>query len=238
MSRKTLSSPNKGSSMLISDASPFHIKESFKTVRSNLLFTLATTESKAVAITSALPSEGKSTTGSNLAVVLAQTGAQVLLVDCDLRKPVVQRLFKLSSEKGVTSILCGIDKIEEALHHDVYPNLDVITAGPISPNPSELLGSAQMSEFLKIVQKAYDYVILDTPPINIVSDALLVAQQTAGLLLVTRQDQSRHDQLRKAIEKCELANVKILGLIINDVKNANRSYDYRYKYGYYNSDNK
>lgn len=218
--------------MLVSDASPFHIKEAFKNVRTNLLFTLATTESKAVTITSAMPSEGKSTTTANLAIVLAQTGAQVLLMDCDLRKPVVHREFKLSNDKGVTSVLCGMDKIEEAVNQNVNPNLDVITAGPLSPNPSELLGSAQMSDLLKIVQKAYDYVVVDTPPVNVVSDALLIAQQTAGLIFVTRQGQSRHDQLRKAIESCEFAKVKILGLVLNDVKSSGGYYNYHYGYGY------
>ncbi len=226
-----------GYSSLLSDSSPFHLREAFKTVRSNLLFTLATKDSKTVAVTSAMPSEGKSTTCVNLALVLAQTGAQVLLMDCDLRKPVVHRMLRLSTDKGVTSILYGIDKIEQALHEEVAPNLDVITAGPASPNPSELLGSSQMTELLRIVQKAYDYVILDTPPINVVSDALLVAQQTAGLLMITRQDQSRHDQLRKAIESCEFANVNILGIVLNDVKSQSGGYGYGKNggYGYYES---
>lgn len=220
------------SGMILNESTSFHVREAFKTIRSNLLFTLATKESKAIAVTSAMPDEGKSTTCVNLAVVLAETGAQVLLVDCDLRKPTVHRMFHLSSDKGVTSILCGINKIEQALHENVKANLDVITAGPISPNPSELLGSTQMSEFLKIVQKAYDYVVLDTPPLNVVSDALLVSQQIAGLLMVTRQEQSRHDQLRKAIGSCEFANVNILGIVVNDVKGPSSGY---YRYGKYGS---
>jgi len=144
---------NKPTGLLLSETSPFHISESFKTVRTNLLFALATKNSRAFVVSSPMPDEGKSTISANLAIVLAQTGAQVLLIDCDLRKSSINRLFKLPTHKGLTSILCGIDKIEEALNENVVQNLDIITAGPTSPNPSELLGSTRMSEFLSIVQK-------------------------------------------------------------------------------------
>ena len=227
----------KADDTLLTESAPFHIREAFKTIRTNLLFTLATTGSKTVVVASAMPNEGKSTTAVNLSVVLAQTGAQVLLMDCDLRKPSVHRLFKLSSDKGLTSILCGIDKIEEALNENVVPNLDVITAGPMSPNPSELLGSSRMSDLLNIVQKAYDYVVLDASPINIVSDAVIVAKQTAGIVLITRQGQSRHDQLQKAIESCEFAGVNILGIVVNESRSANSNY-YGYRYNQYPKEDK
>lgn len=214
---------------LLTESSPFHIREAFKTIRTNLLFTLATTNSKTFVMASAMPNEGKSTTSVNLAIVLAQTGSQVLLMDCDLRKPSVHRLFKLPTDKGVTSILCGVDKIEEALNENVVPNLDIITAGPMSPNPSELLGSSRMKDLLDVVQKAYDYVILDVSPMNIVSDAVIIAKHTAGIVLVIRQERSRHDQLQKCIESCEFAGVNVLGIIINESKNTGgRYYGYRY----------
>ncbi|MDD2363063.1 MAG: CpsD/CapB family tyrosine-protein kinase [Oscillospiraceae bacterium] len=224
-----LGSSKKLDRLMISESAPFHIREAFKTIRTNLLFTLATKESKTFAVASAMPNEGKSTTAANLSVVLAQTGAQVLLMDCDFRKPSVHRLFRLSADKGLTSILCGIDKIEEALNENVVPNLDIITAGPMSPNPSELLGSSRMAELLSIVQKAYDYVVIDASPINIVSDAVIIAKQTAGVVLVTRQGQSRHDQLQKAIESCKFAEVDILGIVLNESKGANSHY-YGYRY--------
>lgn len=217
---------------LLTDSSPFHIREAFKTIRTNLLFTLATTDSKTIVMSSAMPNEGKSTTAVNLSIVLAQTGAQVLLMDCDLRKPSIHRLFKLPTEKGVTSILCGIDKIEQALNENVAPNLDIITAGPMSPNPSELLGSSRMKDLLDIVQKAYDYVILDASPMNIVSDAIIVSKNTAGIVLVTRQGQSRHDQLQRCIGSCEFADVNILGIIINESSGQSRRY-YGYRYSEY-----
>jgi len=216
-----LGSSKKLDRLMISESAPFHIREAFKTIRTNLLFTLATKESKTFAVASAMPNEGKSTTAANLSVVLAQTGAQVLLMDCDFRKPSVHRLFKLSIDKGLTSILCGIDKIEEALNENVVPNLDIITAGPMSPNPSELLGSSRMAELLGIVQKAYDYVVIDA--------SIIVSKQTAGIVLVTRQGQSKHDQLKKAIESCEFARVNILGLVLNESKSANSHY-YGYRY--------
>jgi len=218
--------------ILVNASSPFHVIESFKNIRTNLLFTLATRESKAVVISSSMPREGKSTTSANLAIVLAQTGAQVLLMDCDLRKPTINRLFKLNTQKGLTTILCGIDKIEEALNENVIPNLDIITSGPVSPNPSELLGSKRMSDLLSIVQKAYDYIIIDAPPINVVSDAIIVAKQTAGIVLVARQGQSRHDYLQKTIENCRFADVDILGIVMNEAKSSASYYGYGYKYSY------
>lgn len=220
-------------SVLISDASPFYQKEALNTIRTNLLFILAMSEPKTFVISSSLPSEGKTTICSNLAIKLALTDSKVLLMDCDLRKPMIHRLFQLPSEKGITSILCGTNKIEEAKYADVFPNLDIITAGPIVPNPSELLGSSYMTKLLNIVQKEYDFVILDTPPVNVVSDAILVAKQTAGLFLISRLGQSRHDQLRKSIEKCKFANVNILGMIVNDAKNSSLHNGYRY-YNQYN----
>lgn len=216
---------------LICDTSSFHVREAFKTIRTNLQFALATSDKKSIVIASAMPNEGKSTSSANLAIVLAQTGAQVLLMDCDLRKPSVHRIFRLTTDKGVTSILCGIDTIEQALHENVAPNLDIITAGPLSPNPSELLGSSRMKDLLDIVQKAYDYVILDASPMNLVSDAVIVAKQTAGVVLIVRQDQSRHEHLQKCIESCEFAGVNILGIIINEARNS-KSYHYGYGFEY------
>lgn len=226
---------NKGTapvaSKLLTEQSPFHLREAFKNLRSNLLFTLATTDRKSFAVTSSLPNEGKSTLACNLALTMAQTGSQVLLMDCDLRKPAVHRIFRVKNERGVTSVLLGMHTIEEALHQDVAPNLDLLVGGPLSPNPSELLGSAQMTELLNIVQKAYDYVILDTPPVNVVLDALIVARHTAGVMLVTREGKTRHDQVRRALEQCEFADVKVLGMVVNDVQiRADGRYYGRYSY--------
>lgn len=217
---------------LVSGTSPFSQKEALNTIRTNLLFILAMSEHKTFAISSPLPSEGKTTICSNLAITLALTGSKVLLMDCDLRKPMIHRLFKLPDDKGITSILCGINEVEEAKYIGVSYNLDVITAGPLAPNPSELLGSSNMTELLNRVQKEYDFVILDTPPVNVVSDALLVAKQTTGLILISRLKQTRFDQLQKSIEKCKLAGVNILGMIVNDVSNSSFHNNYRY-YNYY-----
>lgn len=221
---------------MISDTSPFHQKEALNTIRTNLNFILAISGLKMFAVSSPLPGEGKTTICCNLAITLALTGSKVLLADCDLRKPMVHRLFKLPNEKGITGILCGTSKIEETKYADVSSNLDILTAGPMAPNPSELIGSSNMTELLINAQNDYDYVILDTPPINVVSDALLVAKRTTGLVLISRIKQSRHDQLQKSIEKCQFAGVKILGIIADDDKNSGFHNDYRYyhhyKYGY------
>lgn len=225
-----------GNGMLLTESSPFHVRESFKTIRTNLLFTLATQNSKVVVVSSAMPNEGKSTTSSNLALVMAQTGARVLLMDCDLRKPTVHRVFRLPIDRGVTSLLCGIDDYSTAIQKEIAPHLDVMTAGPMSPNPSELLGSTQMVDMLEELRKRYDYVIIDVSPINIVSDAIIVAKQTAGIVMVVRQNQSRHDYIRKAVDSCQFAGVNILGMVINESRESKSRY-YGYRYGEY-GDNK
>ena len=162
----------------------FQVMEAYKMIRTNLLFSLATTNSRVVVFSSAEPSAGKSTLSANLAIVMAQTGARVLLVDADMRKPSQHRNFKKSRSLGLSKVLGGLNTLDECIHTNVKPNVDLITSGPTPPNPSELLGSARMKELVEELQTKYDYVFVDMPPLCVVADALVVAPNAAGVVLV------------------------------------------------------
>ncbi len=220
--------------ILINDDTAFAIKEAYKTARTNLLFALATSENKCVIMTSALAAEGKSTNCANLALTMSQTGASVLLVDADLRKSTQHKIFGLSNTIGLAEILGGFCKVGDGVHEQVHPNLDIITAGQVPPNPSELLGSQNMQKLIEIVSENYNYIFIDSPPVNIVTDALVLARYAAGLIVCTRHRQSTHDELRRAITSIEFANAKVLGMLVCDVKDMSGGY-YRKSYKSYKS---
>jgi capsular exopolysaccharide synthesis family protein len=224
--RKTVSTVAK-----LSDSSPFQVTEAYKTLRTNLLFTLATSRNKAVIISSASPSEGKSSTCANIAITMAQTGARVIIIDADLRKPTQHYIFKKATRQGLTDILAGFNKVNELIDEQVEPGLDLIVSGPVPPNPSELLGSDKMRELIEELNTRYDYIFIDTPPVNIVTDATVLAPKTAGVILIARQLQSTYDDLKKAVSSIEFTGASILGIVINAIKEKHGTYGkYAYKY--------
>ena len=208
--------------------SSFMMQESYKAIRTNLQFAMAGNGKKAFIISSSFPAEGKSITCSNIAITLAQTANRVLVIDADLRKPTQHKIFRVDNSHGLSTILVGFDKLGEAIHKDVDKNLDLITSGPIPPNPSELLGSNRMDVLLDKLNEFYDYIVIDTPPINVVTDAVVLAPKTAGVALVSRQKVTTYDEIKKALDAIEIAKVKVLGIIVNDVnvKRNNKYYDY------------
>lgn len=217
----------------LGEKTPFQIVEAYKTLRTNLMFSIAAAKNKIVVISSALPGEGKSTTCANLAITLAQTESRVLLIDADLRKPTQYKIFKLGNDRGLSRLLVGFDTLLDVLHKGVEPNLDVIASGPQPPNPSELLGSDNMTILLGELCQHYDYILIDTPPINIVSDALVFAHKTAGLVMVTRQGETTYDDFTKAVSSIEFSGSNILGAVITSAHGAHGSYkDYKYRYSY------
>ncbi|MEG1887492.1 MAG: CpsD/CapB family tyrosine-protein kinase [Oscillospiraceae bacterium] len=212
---------------------PFAIVESYKTIRTNLTFMLSQSKSKCITVSSSVSGEGKSTSAVNLAIAFSQLGSRVLLIDADLRKPTIYKKMKISNAKGLSSLLVGFCNTEEAII-GINANLDVLTSGPIPPNPSELLGSESMTRLLDVLKGSYEYIIIDTPPINIVSDALVLAPKTNGVLLVAQDYSTTHDQVRKSLGAIEFANVKMLGVVLNaSSKGSRKSYKSRYKYSYY-----
>lgn len=220
--------------ILIDENTPFAIKEAYKTARTNLLFSLSTSENKCVIMTSALAAEGKSTNCANLALTMSQTGASVLLIDADLRKSTQHKIFGISNTIGLAEILGGFCKVGDGVQEQIHPDLDIITAGQVPPNPSELLGSQNMQKLIEIVSENYNYIFIDSPPVNIVTDALVLARYAAGLIMCTRYRQSTHDELRRAVASVEFANAKILGMIVCDVKDVGGGY-YRKSYKSYKS---
>lgn len=215
----------------------FRVAEAYKMIRTNLLFTLANTNSKIVICSSAEPSAGKSTLCSNLAIVMAQTGAKVLLIDADMRKPVQHRNFRVSKSLGLSKILGNLNTFEECVKRDVVPGLDLVPSGSIPPNPSELLGSEKMKKLFAQVEETYDYIFVDTPPLAVVADALVLAPQSAGVVLVARQKQTTYDELEECIESIKRIDANLLGVVVTDM-HVNASgymrYDSKYYYRSYN----
>lgn len=216
----------------------FRIAEAYRTIRTNLLFALANTDNHVVLFSSAEPSVGKSTLCSNLAIVMAQTGAKVLIIDGDMRKPVQHRHFHRPKSDGLSKILGGFSTPEDVIVRQVAPNVDAIFSGPIPPNPSELLGAPQMEALLNKARKEYDFVFVDMPPLNVVADALVLAQHSAGVVVVARQGQTYYEELQECLENIKLSNAPVLGVVITDVHEnmagyVGRQYYYRcYDYHY------
>lgn len=217
---------------------PFNITESCKAMRTNILFSLSVSENKVFAVSSANPGEGKSTTTANIAITLAQGKYKVLLADGDLRKPVQHHIFNVKNNVGFSSVLSKEKKLEECIKHTSVDNLDILPSGPIPPNPSELLGSSRAEKILNELSEKYDIVIIDTPPVNIVSDSLNLSRYVAGILTVVRYGYTTFEDTENAVNKIKLADMNLLGFVLNDIKgNRHGAYYSKYgkykKYGYY-----
>lgn len=224
--------------MLLSKTTPFAVTEAFKKLRTNLRFTMAASDSalsNIVAVSSALPGEGKSITSANLAISMGQIAPKILLIDADMRKPVQHKLFDCPRDSGLSSVLAENDSLEEALVKGVGEHLDLLPAGPIPPNPAELLASRNMAKLLAEVSELYDVVVIDTAPIDVVTDALVFAGQVAGLVLVVRPDVCRHAVLQRTLSATELAGIKVLGVVTSDHTGEGTLTPY-YKGKYYKSD--
>lgn len=220
---------------LLNENIPFYIVESYKAMRTNLTFSLSTTDKKIIAVSSPMPGEGKSTTAANLAIAIAQTDKKVLLIDGDLRKPVQHKTFELKNKNGLSSVLGKMKKLDECIQKTSVENLHVMTSGPKPPNPSELLASAQTEKLLNAVSEKYDYIIIDTPPVNIVSDAMGLNNYIAGIILVLKYASTTFDEITESIKNMELSDSNILGFVLNDITKKTSSYGgykYKDKYGY------
>lgn len=217
-------------------AFPFAAKEAYNALRTNLLYALSPTNGKIVAVTSSNAGEGKSTVSINLALTMALTSAKVLLIDADLRRPTVHKKLGLSNSTGLSRFIVGFETMSEALKRDVFENLDVMTSGPIPPNPSELLGSENMRIFLQKASDYYDYIIIDTPPINIVTDVAVMSDSISGVVLVTSHGKTTIDDVKKASVALEKVNAKLLGMVVAGVKKKLSSYKKDKVSSYYQSD--
>ncbi len=221
---------------IINEDTHFSVTEAYKAARTNLMFTLSGEEGcKRIIITSSVAKEGKSTTSTNLAITFAQTGARTLIIEADLRRPKLHQYLNLKNENGMAEYLGGFIKDpHEIIQHIEEHNLDCITGGHIPPNPSELLISPAMVQLLDTLSEEYDYIFIDSPPINVVTDPVSIAKLMTGAVVVVRQNYTTSDSLRQAIAALEFGQIKILGYILNSSADL-RDYTYnryKYKYGY------
>ncbi|MGM7721728.1 CpsD/CapB family tyrosine-protein kinase [Metabacillus sp. Hm71] len=204
------------------------IAEQFRTIRTNIQFSSVDEELQTMIVTSSGPGEGKSTTTANLAVVFAQQGKRVLLVDADLRKPTVHYTFRLENHIGLSNVLTRQSTLEEAVQTTSQDKLWILSSGPIPPNPSEILGSKGMQAMIEQAKNEYDVIIFDTPPVLAVTDAQVLSNLTDGVVLVVSSRNTEIDAAKKAKELLESAKAKILGVVLNNKKAQDSQYYYYY----------
>ncbi len=217
---------------VISGDSKFAIVEGYKIARTNLVFSLSAAESNVVAFTSWSKGEGKSTATANLAISFSKMDKKVLLIDADLRRPNIHNLMKLQNSAGLSEVIGKFKSFDEVINRDVLPYLDVLTSGSIPPNPSELLASQNFSAMLEVLRKDYDYIILDTPPVGVVADALILKDLVAGYVVVVREKFTTHGDIEKALQSIRLADSKVLGFLKVGCAASERKYS-KGQYGYY-----
>ena len=228
-SRKNLKVAKGAKRTLITTINPRSpISEQYRTIRTNIQFSMIDDSFKILACTSASPGEGKSTTITNLAVTFAQQGQKVLLVDADLRKPTIHRTMEVSNRKGLTTLITKKATIKEAISTTKINNLHVLPSGPIPPNPSELLGSKMMTDLIAGLSQRYDLILFDTPPVLAVTDAQVLGNRCDGVVLVLKSGETEKKNLVKAKELLDRAQVKIIGTIINGVDAKSANYNYYY----------
>lgn len=225
---------------VLREDSSFAVREAYKTLRTNLTFSVTAPGSKLIGVTSAVASEGKSTNCLNIAISFAENGARVIVLDCDMRRPNIARLLECQATPGMSNVLVGVNDLEEAIQRDAYAGVDILPAGDLPPNPTELLDSERMGEILETLRDRYDYILLDMPPVGAVADAMILAKHLTGIVFVVRQGHSERDAVSGAIKQLEFAGAKVLGFVLNGVPMSRQGrygrynrYSYRYRYADY-----
>lgn len=213
--------------LIVKHESKSPISETYRTLRTNIQFTALDSEEKTLLVISAGMREGKSTTVANLAVAIAETEKRVLLLDCDMRRPTIHKVFKVSNVKGISNYLIGQAPFEEVLHSSM-PFLDIITSGTIPPNPSELLGSKKMKQFLDQMKGKYEYILIDAPPVMAVADAQVLSTLCSGVILVVASGKAERELAKRSKELLESVGATIVGAVLTCVDMNDR-----YHYSYY-----
>ena len=190
-----------------------------------------------ILIASAAPGEGKSICVANLGATLALAGSKVVILDCDMRKPRMHKIFNCPRETGISSVLVGTSPLSEVVVHTMVENLDLIPCGPIPPNPSEIVGSKKIKQLIDTLRKDYQHILIDSPPITAVTDAVLLSQVADSMLLVIRAGVTPKPLIQNGIEQLKNVNAHIMGAILNAIKTGRDSYYYyQYYYYYYGDD--
>lgn len=212
--------------MFVMEKAPKSIDaEAYRSLRSNIEYSSFDDEYRVIVITSSVPGEGKSTTAGNLAIALAQSGNKVLLVDCDMRKPSIHKKFKISNAAGTAELLLRKKSFEEVAN-DYNENLTIITAGKIPPNPSEMLASRAMTAFIKEMKNEFKYIILDTPPLQAVTDAQVLSTKADGVLLMVKAGSTKKELVSNSVDLINKVHGKVIGTVLNGVENKRNNYYY------------
>ncbi len=222
----------KDSRLTLLDTTDFITTEAYKSMLSNLIFTLGAVRSKSFIITSAASGEGKSITAANLAITLARNNTKVLLIDGDMRKPTQHKMFNVKNSKGLSTVLSGITTLDESIQKINDDNLFLMPSGEIPPNPQALLSSKSMEELLEKLNGEYDYIIFDMSPAGIVSDCVSLAKLVPNVVLVAKYGKTRMNALRNLTSSLNFLGVNILGLVVNKVESEKKPY----KNYYYSED--
>ena len=208
----------------------FAVSESYKTIRTNLLFLLSGVDScKTIMVSSPKAGDGKTTNAINIAIALSQLGKRVLLIDGDLRRPSIHKKLHLENASGLSGVLAGFAKVEDSIIQ-VNGSFYVLPAGSIPPNPSEMLASAAMDKLLDELKFIYDFIVIDSPPLGLVSDPLIVAPKTEGIVLIVKEKITKHDDLNKVLDSVSLANIRVLGVVLNSATVQEKYADYKNAY--------
>jgi len=216
------------------------IAECSRSIRTNLLFMSPDKPLRSILITSSRPKDGKTTTAVSLATAMAHGGNRVLIIDADMRRPTIHQVFKLPNDLGLSSLIVGAGKLDEAIKSTEIPGLSAIVCGPIPPNPTELLHTKTFESLVRTLEQKFDRVILDSPPVGIVADSAVISTQVDGTLLVMKARQTSRDQAKRALAALLRVNARIFGAVLNDLDIESRDHGYYYyqQYGYYYSPQK
>ena len=208
------------------------LSEAYRNLRTALLLSRPGAHPKITLITSAVPNEGKTTVAVNTSIVLAQTGAKVLLIDADLRKPRCHKVLSLKNHYGLTELLTGLAN-DDVISATQFENLRLLSSGRIPPSPSELLGSSRMRELLENLSKIYDYIVVDSPPVMVVADSIVLSTMADGVVIVAAGGQTPRQQIRAAVARLHQANARIFGFVLNKLHISKSDYPYYHHKGFY-----
>ena len=209
------------------------VAEAYRTIRTAVYFGLPAGKAKTLLVTSPAPGDGKSTMISNLATAMAQAGQRVLVIDGDFRRPTQHKIFEADDEVGLSTVMCGRAKVQEAIAHTTLKNLDLLVCGPIPPNPSELLNSQEFGDLVKQLSEQYDHILIDSPPVMPVTDARILGALCDVTILVLRAEKSTRKASQMALEGLLSVGANILGVVVNDISRSRGRYGYYSGYGYY-----
>jgi capsular exopolysaccharide synthesis family protein len=214
--------------MFVVDEKPRSIEaESYRGLRTNIQYCSIDKEVKSIVVTSANPKEGKSTISGNLALSFAQNAKKVIIIDCDLRQPSIHVKFNISNLCGISEVLIGAETLDTAIQNYNY-NLDILTSGKIPPNPSEIINSTAMSNLLEELKKEYDILIIDSPPLEVVTDGQILSTKADGTILVVKAGESKIEAVKEAKNILNKVGANIIGVVINKVKDNKNKYYYYY----------